>query len=408
MKPRTAEASRLEESYVARVRSALAGRESSEVDEIVQSVRTHIEEELSGKSGEEVSAVEMANLLDQLGPPEAYLEKDNADAEASQQTPAKSCTSPLAIISLVCSLLSVVLGPFGCIPGIVCGHVALGQCRRDRELGGRSLAKAGMIIGYVFVTWWALIGLVALSFIGLKSVRSARAAPVASAPPLPTPQHTNSGNSEAALRSEILSWTNLDNVVKQLKLDTDLKTAADWQSKYETLRKAITVKVADQGAGVDMIEIAVTDKNPMLAQQIANAIADNYASETAKARNDDLVNEVDFLKKNEADNLETPKRTDAELANVKSQIQSNSGDLTALGAKEKDLQKTRDEAEEAREQYHKTLLALQDKLKDHSGSHGVQVEIVARALIPALPYNALGDYRASALIKRKDLGLVAR
>jgi hypothetical protein len=63
----------------------------------------------------------------------------------------KQETSGLAIASLVLSCLSVFLGPFGCAPGIICGHVALSRVSRDGNLGGRGLAVSGLVIGYVFL-----------------------------------------------------------------------------------------------------------------------------------------------------------------------------------------------------------------------------------------------------------------
>lgn len=62
-----------------------------------------------------------------------------------------SRTSGVAIAALVLSILSIVLGPFGCIPGIVCGHIARSQCSRDASLDGDGLALAGLIVGYVFL-----------------------------------------------------------------------------------------------------------------------------------------------------------------------------------------------------------------------------------------------------------------
>jgi hypothetical protein len=57
-------------------------------------------------------------------------------------------TSRLAIASLALSLGSLLLGPLGYLPGIICGHLAKGRIRRDPALGGRGLANAGLGIGY--------------------------------------------------------------------------------------------------------------------------------------------------------------------------------------------------------------------------------------------------------------------
>jgi hypothetical protein len=59
-------------------------------------------------------------------------------------------TSGLAIASLVLSCLSIVLGPLGCLPGIVCGHLARLDMRRNPDHGGKGIALAGLIVGYIF------------------------------------------------------------------------------------------------------------------------------------------------------------------------------------------------------------------------------------------------------------------
>jgi polysaccharide chain length determinant protein (PEP-CTERM system associated) len=115
------------------------------------------------------------------------------------------------------------------------------------------------------------------------------------------------------MRAEILTWTNLDRVVKQLKLDVDLKTAAAWQDEYEMLKKSITIKSAAQGRGVDLIEIAVMDKNASASQKIANAIADNYVEESQRNSRDDTLRAIDFFKAQCEENLETIRKADIEL-----------------------------------------------------------------------------------------------
>lgn len=71
----------------------------------------------------------------------------------STPTTANSLTSGLAVASLTLAILSIVLGPFGCIPAIICGHIARAKIRRDPTLRGGGLAVAGLIIGYVFLAF---------------------------------------------------------------------------------------------------------------------------------------------------------------------------------------------------------------------------------------------------------------
>jgi hypothetical protein len=60
-----------------------------------------------------------------------------------------------------------------------------------------------------------------------------------------------------------------------------------------------------------------------------------------------------------------------------------------------DIQRLHDEAKDAYEQYHKSLLALQNRSRVQSEPNGTQVEIIARALEPAMPYR--GDRPLLAL-----------
>ena len=82
---------------------------------------------------------ELLGSLRKTGEAELHL----ADGVAVQPV----STSGLAIASLVLSLL----GPVGCIPAVICGHIALSQIRKSTGLSGRGLALAGVIIGYIML-----------------------------------------------------------------------------------------------------------------------------------------------------------------------------------------------------------------------------------------------------------------
>ena len=69
------------------------------------------------------------------------------DVRVGVDKPEPTSISGLAIASLVFSLIV----PFGCIPAIVCGHIALRQIKKDSRVHGRGLALAGLIIGYAIL-----------------------------------------------------------------------------------------------------------------------------------------------------------------------------------------------------------------------------------------------------------------
>jgi uncharacterized membrane protein len=83
-------------------------------------------------------------------------------------------TNPLAIGSLVCSLLgwACVIGP---IVGLILGFVALGQIKQTGQ-GGRGLAIAGIIIG-------AVVTVAGIGFFILSLVLGATAPPKDSSAP---------------------------------------------------------------------------------------------------------------------------------------------------------------------------------------------------------------------------------
>jgi Domain of unknown function (DUF4190) len=63
-------------------------------------------------------------------------------------------TAPAAIWSLVLAILSFFCGwLFTAIPAVICGHVAHSKIRKSGgALGGKSIATAGLILGYIGVT----------------------------------------------------------------------------------------------------------------------------------------------------------------------------------------------------------------------------------------------------------------
>lgn len=70
----------------------------------------------------------------------------------------------LAIASLVCGILSIVLlGIFTAIPAVICGHMSRGQLKRDPDQynsGSNGMALAGIITGYVTIVLTVIMILV--------------------------------------------------------------------------------------------------------------------------------------------------------------------------------------------------------------------------------------------------------
>ena len=74
-------------------------------------------------------------------------------------------TNVLAIISLVLSIIGISIG------GVITGHIALSQIKKRAE-GGRGLALAGVIIGYVGCLGWIIFWVIWIGFIALAGAGS--------------------------------------------------------------------------------------------------------------------------------------------------------------------------------------------------------------------------------------------
>jgi protein-disulfide isomerase len=105
---------------------------------------------------------------------ETMLKTAKVDVGPSSQAKAEPVrTSGLAIASLIFSLV----GPIGCIPAIICGHLALGKLKKEPRVQGRGLALAGTIIGYaVLVFIVVMIPIFLLWDIRAESVHAKREA----------------------------------------------------------------------------------------------------------------------------------------------------------------------------------------------------------------------------------------
>lgn len=83
-------------------------------------------------------------------------------------------TNTLAIVSLIASIVGLVLVPFiGSVVGVITGHMSLSQIKQSGE-GGRGMALAGTIVG------WVGVGFSVLALIILFAVLPAFLATVSS------------------------------------------------------------------------------------------------------------------------------------------------------------------------------------------------------------------------------------
>lgn len=75
-------------------------------------------------------------------------------------------TSTWAVVSLVVGILGAVGGwclfAIPCIVAVLAGHFALGETK-DGTIGGRGMAVAGLILGYVFGVPWGIFATMAVT-----------------------------------------------------------------------------------------------------------------------------------------------------------------------------------------------------------------------------------------------------
>jgi len=95
-------------------------------------------------------------------------------------------TNGLAIASLILGIASLVmcLGPLAGIPGVICGHMALGRIKASGQ-GGRGMAIAGLVMGYlgiVVIIIFFLLGGLAFIF-GAGEMSTELTPPIDMSPP---------------------------------------------------------------------------------------------------------------------------------------------------------------------------------------------------------------------------------
>ena len=110
---------------------------------------------------------------------------------ASAQPPTAERYSGLAIASLILSCMGFVMtGPFTSVPGVVCGHLARREIRRDPGVKGDELALVGLILGYLNLALYAVIFVIffiVLAAVILVIVFAAVAADLSATPQSPAP-----------------------------------------------------------------------------------------------------------------------------------------------------------------------------------------------------------------------------
>lgn len=107
-------------------------------------------------------------MSDSTPPPPAYGRPPVDAYPGHQQLPPYGYAAPRS--TNAAAIVALILGLVTGIGGIIAGHIALSQIKRTGE-GGRGMALAGLIIGYIFTGLWVLYIVLALLllFLGLSA-----------------------------------------------------------------------------------------------------------------------------------------------------------------------------------------------------------------------------------------------
>jgi general secretion pathway protein G len=107
-------------------------------------------------------------------------------------------TSGLAIASLVLGILSFGFWIITGLPAVICGHLSLSKIKKaPQTLGGRGLAIAGLITGYIGLAFGTLIFCLSIASLG-KNVEQAR--------------HFKVAADIRAIKTELAMYQNMDGV----------------------------------------------------------------------------------------------------------------------------------------------------------------------------------------------------
>ena len=86
-------------------------------------------------------------------------------------------TNGAAVASLILSVVSwFAISILGSIPAVICGHIGLSTVKNNSQtVGGKGMAIAGLIIGYLNIVASAIVVLIVVTNYVVPSLREARA-----------------------------------------------------------------------------------------------------------------------------------------------------------------------------------------------------------------------------------------
>ena len=101
----------------------------------------------------------------------------------------------------------------------------------------------------------------------------------------------------STLSQQVLSRTNLENIITEFKLFTDPDSSSMYmEDKVNNLRKRISVNVSsDRRRGTDSFSLTFQGKSPQTVMKVTNALASYFIDENLRVREAQAVGTSDFL-----------------------------------------------------------------------------------------------------------------
>lgn len=107
----------------------------------------------------------MQNPESQSQPPNPFSSQDPYNSPTQHGYQAPPSTDGFAITSMVLGIIAVITCYFGIILGtlaVIFGHLSLGKIKRDPKLGGKGMAIAGLVTGYISIAITLVFGIMLL------------------------------------------------------------------------------------------------------------------------------------------------------------------------------------------------------------------------------------------------------
>jgi hypothetical protein len=101
------------ETYLAEVRRSLGGRSDVSASDVVAGIREHVETELSMRSVETVTAEDVADVLEGLGPPASLADDGTAVADADMHRTRAASIAALVLAGAGIALIPTAMLPLG-------------------------------------------------------------------------------------------------------------------------------------------------------------------------------------------------------------------------------------------------------------------------------------------------------